>query len=136
MALTIKDLIQKNKDAHNKHFYIESVFLSYNLIGKVLRQVLQQEKITTTKNKPKLSEYIKAVRSHYDSSPIFSKKIKRSVLKSIHDFNSDFKSLNKELKYQYPESKLKTTSQKGINALVLLHTSAVKLRSNRKNQNL
>ena len=133
MALTIKDLIQKNKTAHKQHFYIESVYLSYNLLGKVLRQVLLEEKLLGSKGKAKLSEYIKAVKTQYDVSPAFSQKIKRSVLKTISDFNNDFKIVNKELKYQYPELKLKHTSQKGINALVLLHTTIIKLKSNRNN---
>lgn len=133
MALTIKDLIQKNKTAHKQHFYIESVYLSYNLLGKVLRQVLLEEKVLGTKGKAKLSDYIKRVKAHYVVSPTFNRKIKKSVFKTISDFNSDFKTVNKELKYQYPEVKLKSTSQKGINALVLLHTSIIKLKSNRNN---
>ena len=133
MALTIKDLIQKNRNAHKQHFYIESVYLSYNLLRKVLRQVLLEEKLLGAKGKAKLSEYIKIVKTHYEVSPTFSRKIKKSVFKTISDFNADFKTVNKELKYQYPELKLKHTSQKGINALVLLHTSIIKLKSNRNN---
>lgn len=133
MALSIKELIQKNKNAHKQHFYIESVYLSYNLIGKVLRQALSEEKVANEVAKAKLSEYIKAAKAHYVKSPMFTKKIKKSVLKTISDFNNDFKTVNKELKYQYPELKLKVASQKGINALVLLHTSLVKLKSNKNN---
>ncbi len=133
MALSIKDLIQKNKNAHKQHFYIESVYLSYNLLSKVLRQVLIEEKLSGATNKAKLSEYIKTIKAHYVASPAFNRKVKRSVFKTISDFNSDFKTVNKELKYQYPELKLKSTSQKGINALVLLHTSIIKLKSNKNN---
>ncbi len=133
MALSIKDLIQKNRNAHKQHFYIESVYLSYNLIGKVLRQTLTEEKIVLSKGKAKLSEYIKAAKIHHATSPAFTRKLKKSVLKSINEFNTDFKMVNKELKYQYPEMKLKATSQKGINTLVLLHTSLIKLKSNRSN---
>jgi hypothetical protein len=131
MALTIKELILKNKNAHKQHFYIESVYLSYNLIGKVLRQALIEEKIFNAKSKAKLNEYIKTVKDQYGKSPNFQRKIKRSVLKTVSEFNTDFKTVNKELKYQYPELKLKHASQKGINALVLLHTSLVKLKSNK-----
>ena len=131
MALSIKDLIDKNRNAHKQHFYIESVYLSYNLIGKVLRQTLIEEKIKVETGKAKLSNYVKAAKSHYTVSPAFSRKLKKSVLRSINDFNMNFKTVNKELKYQYPELKLKHTSQKGINALVLLHTSLVKLKSNK-----
>jgi hypothetical protein len=133
MALSIKDLIEKNRNAHKQQFYIESVYLSYNLIGKVLRQTLTEEKINLNKGKAKLSDYIKAAKSHHNSSLTFNRKLKKSVLNSINDFNIDFKILNKELKYQYPEIKLKNTSQKGLNALVLLHTSLVKLKSNKEN---
>ena len=132
MALSIKELIEKNRNAHKQHFYIESVYLSYNLIGKVLRQALNEENIKPSKPKPKLTDYIKTVKDQYAKSPVFTKKIKRSVLKSVSDFNSDFKTVNKELKCQYPELKLKATSQKGINALVLLHTSLIKLKSNNR----
>jgi hypothetical protein len=133
MALTIKELIQKNRNAHKQHFYIESVYLSYNLIGKILRQTLIEEKILNAKTKAKLAEYIKAVKAQHAASPNFQRKIKRSVLKTVIEFNMDFKTVNKELKYQYPELKLKATSQKGINALVLLYTSLVKLKSNKNN---
>lgn len=133
MALSIKELIEKNRSAHKQHFYIESVYLSYNLIGKVLRQILIEEKILKANGKAKLSVYIKTVKLHYNTLPAFSRKMKRSVFKTISEFNADFKTVNKELKYQYPELKLKATSQKGINALVLLHTSVVKLKSNKRN---
>ncbi|HWY12764.1 MAG TPA: hypothetical protein VN026_15630 [Bacteroidia bacterium] len=133
MALSIKELIQKNRSAHKQHFYIESVYLSYNLIGKVLRQILMEEKILNKGGKAKLSAYIKTVKSHYTASPAFRRKMKKSVFKTINEFSVDFKTVNKELKYQYPELKLKATSQKGINALVLLHTSVVKLKSNKRN---
>lgn len=133
MALSIKQLIEKNRNAHKQHFYIESVYLSYNLIGKVLRQALTEENIELGNGKAKLADYLKAAKAQYTKTPAFTKKLKRSVLKSINDFNSDFKTVNKELKYQYPELKLKTTSQKGINTLILLHTSLIKLKSNNKN---
>jgi hypothetical protein len=133
MALSIKDLIQKNRSAHKQHYYIESVYLSYNLIGKVLRQALTEEKIMNTNSKAKLSKYIEVAKVHSATSPAFSRIIKKSVLNCINDFNHDFKTINKQLKYQYPELKLKVASQKGINALVLLHTSVAKLKSNRSN---
>jgi len=135
MALSIKELIEKNRNAHKQHFYIESVYLSYNLIGKILRQALTEERIKPVKTKAKLTDYIKTAKALYNKSPVFTKKIKRSVLKSVNDFNSEFKTVNKELKYQYPELKLKAASQKGINTLVLLHTSLIKLKSD-YNQNL
>jgi hypothetical protein len=131
MAITIKDLLQKNKNAHKQHFYIESVYLSYNLMSKVLRRFVIEEKLTAEHPKAKLSDYIKAIRPQYENSPAFGKKLKKAAFKAICDFNSDFKSLNKELKYQYPEVKLKHASQKGINALVQLNTSIVKLKNNR-----
>lgn len=131
MALTIKELIQKNRAAHKQHFYIESVYLSYNLLGKVLRQVLLEEKVLNPNSKPKLSAYMKVIRSHYNTTPSFGSRLKRSVYKTINDFTTDFKTVNKELKYRYPEVKLRSTAQKGLNALVLLHTSMVKLRSNK-----
>ena len=71
--------------------------------------------------------------AHYKSSPTFTRKLKKSILNAVSDFNNDFKMVNKELKYQYPELKLKGASQKGINALVLLHTSLIKLKSNKSN---
>lgn len=133
MALSVKELIEKNKNAHKQHFYIESVYLSYNLIGKVLRHLLSEEKLLSAKSKTKLSDYIKTIKLHHSTNPVFNKKLKKSALKTITEFNTEFKIVNKELKYQYPEIKLKEASQKGINALVLLHTTVVKLKSNKNN---
>lgn len=131
MALTIKELIQKNKIAHHQHFYIESVYLSYNLLSKVLRRFVKEEKLIRSSDRVKLADHIKVIKTHYASSPSFAKKLKRSTFKSICDFNKEFRTINKELKYSYPELKLKNASQKGIDALVLLNTSLIKLQSNK-----
>jgi len=135
MALSIKDLIHKNKTAHKQHYYIESIFLSYNLLSKALRRFVQEEKLVHSAARLKLSDYIKVIKPKYNS-PAFNKKLKKSSFKDICEFNKEFKAISKELKYQYPELKLKHASQKGINALVLLNTSLVKLQSNKNNQNL
>ncbi|MBK7669127.1 MAG: hypothetical protein IPJ32_18360 [Sphingobacteriaceae bacterium] len=131
MALSIKELIEKNKNAYKHQYYIESVNLSYGLITKALKQIISEEKISTGAARMKLSDCIKIFKQHYTTSPIFKKKLKKTVYKNICEFNADYKLLSKELKYQYPELKLKHASKRGIEIMVNLNTSLIKIRSNR-----
>lgn len=131
MALSIKELIEKNKTAYQHHYYIESVNLSYGLITKALKQIITEEKIATGSPRMKLSDCIKVFKAHYTKSPVFKKKLKKNVYRNICEFNNDFKAVNKELKYQYPEVKLKHTSKRGLEIMVNLNTTLVKIRSNR-----
>lgn len=131
MALRIKELVEKNKSAYKNHYYIESVNLSYSLITKALKQIITEEKIATGTTRMKLSDCIKVFKEHYSKSPVFKRKLKKNVYKNICEFNTDYKFLNKELKYQYPELKLKHTSKRGMEIMVNLNTTLVKIRSNR-----
>ncbi len=131
MALSIKQLVEKNKSAYKQQYYIESVNLSYGLITKALKQIISEEKISSGEERMKLSDCIKIFKQHYITSPVFKKKLKKTVYKNICQFNSDYKSLSKEIKYQYPELKLKHASKRGIEIMVNLNTSLIKIRSNR-----
>lgn len=131
MALGIKELVEKNKSAYKQKYYIESVNLSYGLITKALKQIISEEKLNTGATRMKLSDCIKVFKEQYSKSPVFKRKLKKNVYRNICEFNSDYKSLTKELKYQYPELKLKHTSKRGIEIMVNLNTSLIKLRSNR-----
>ena len=131
MALSIKELVEKNKNAYKQQYYIESVNLSYGLITKALKQIISEEKISAAGSRMKLSDCIKVFKGHYSKSPVFKKKLKKNVYKNICEFNADYKLLSKELKYQYPELKLKHTSKRGIEIMVNLNTSLIKIRSNR-----
>jgi len=130
MALTLKDLLQKNKTAYKQQYYIESVYLSNTLITKVLKQIVAEEKIQSSASRLKLSETLKLLKPKYTDSPFFTKKLKKSVFNSICEFNTEFKTVNKELKYQYPEVKLKHLAKKGLDVLVHLNTTLIKLKSN------
>lgn len=131
MALSIKELIEKNKNAFKHQYYIESTNLSYGLITKALKQIISEEKLNTVVTRMKLSDCIKVFKQHYSTSPTFKKKLKKKVYKNICEFNEDYKMVTKELKYQYPELKLKHTSKRGIDIMVNLNTTLIKLRSNR-----
>lgn len=130
MALSTKDILDKNKLAYKNQFYIESTYLSYSLMTRILKQISVEEKITAASGKLKLSELIKQLKGEYDKSPLFTKKLKKSIFKNICEFNSDFKLVSRELKYQYPEIKLKHTAKKGLDVLVKLNTTLIKLKSN------
>lgn len=131
MALSIKELIEKNKKAYNQHFYIESVFLSQSLAKKALRQIVTEEKIQLAVTKPKLSDCLKALKEEYNKKPAFKSKLKKALYNNICEFNKDYKMLSKELKYQYPELKLKHTAKRGIEVVASLHTTLIKLKANR-----
>jgi hypothetical protein len=131
MALTVKALIEKNKSAYKKNFYIESIYISRVLITKALKQIIQEEKIVVKDTKLKLNDGIRLLKDRYDASPLFARKLKRSVYNSICDFNADHKSLSKELKYRFPEVKLRNTAKKGISIIINLNTALIRLRSNK-----
>lgn len=130
MALTIKELFEKNKQAYKQQFYLDSVFLSYNLILKTTKQICSDEGIKTGAGKLKLSDVNKHLKAHYLKTPMFTKKLKKSVFKDVCLFNDEFKALSKELKYQYPEIKLKNAAKRGLDILVKLNTSLIKLKNN------
>lgn len=130
MALSTKDILDKNKLAYKNQFYIESSFLSYSLMTRILKQIAAEEKLASSGAKMKLSELIKQIKAEYDKSPLFTKKLKKSIFRNICEFNSDFKLVSRELKYQYPELKLKHTAKKGLDVLVKLNTTLIKLKSN------
>src|SRR5688572_19516369 len=118
MALTIKQLIEKNKLAYKSQFYIESIYISRTLTTRALKQIISDEDIAIKQQKVKLGDCIKILKSRYQQSPLLSKKLKRSVYKDICSFNSDYKLLSKELKYQFPDTKLKHTAKRGIDIIV------------------
>ena len=43
MAVTIKQLIEKNKKAFDNSYFIESINLSYILINKALKQIVKDD---------------------------------------------------------------------------------------------
>jgi hypothetical protein len=131
MALSIKELIEKNKKAYSQHFYIESAYLSQSLITKALKQIATEEKIQLSAIKPKLSDCVKALKQEYKKRPTFKSKLKKALFNNICEFNKDYKNTNKELKYQYPELKLKHTAKRGIEVVASLHTTLIKLKANR-----
>lgn len=128
---TIKNLIDKNKKAFNEHFYIETINLSYLLITKALKQITKEERIAVLNNAAKLSDYTKALKEHYNKVPLFKKKLKKTIYRQIVEFNTEYKLVAKELKFQYPETKLLHTAKKGMNIVILLNTTLIKLKSNK-----
>lgn len=130
MSLSTKELLLKNNSAYKQQYYIESIYLSYNLITRVIKQIIFEENLASGVAKQKLSEAIRIVKPVYDQNPLFTKKFKKSVFKSICEFNEEFKTISKELKYQYPELKLKNTAKKGLDVLVKMNTALIKLKSN------
>jgi hypothetical protein len=130
MSTRIKSLIDKNKEAYKKGFYIESMTLSYTLVLKALKQICAEEALTVSAGRTKLNDYIKCLSNHLKNNPEFKGRLKNSTIKTVVKFNDDFKSINKELKYQYPEVKIANAAKQGMQAMVLLNTSLIKLKSN------
>lgn len=132
MATTIKQLIDKNKKAFDNSYFIESINLSYVLLNKALKQIvkdeLQQEVI---ENKIKTSNLISHIKKEFVSNPTLKTKLSKKVVKDIELFISLYKTISKELKYQYPEKKITETAQLGINCIVILNTSLLKIKNNK-----
>lgn len=132
MAVTIKQLIDKNKQGFDNGYFIESINLSYVLLNKALKQIvkdeLQQEIID---QKIKTSNLISHIKKELESNPTLKTKVSKKVIKDIELFIDLYKSIAKELKYQYPEKKINETAQLGINCIIILNTSLVKIKNNK-----
>lgn len=132
MALTIKQLIDKNKKAFDDGFFIESINLSYILLNKALKQIMKDElKQEVIEQKIKTSNIINHVKKEFVSNPALKTKLSKKAIKDIELFVDLYKSIGKELKYQYPEKKINETCHLGINCIVVLNTSLVKIKNNK-----
>jgi len=131
MAITIKQLIDKNKKAFDNSYFIESTNLSYILINKALKQIVKDElKQEVIEQKIKTSNLINHIKKELTSNPALKNKVSKKVIKDIELFMKLYKAIGRELKYQYPEKKITDTSQLGINCIVILNTSLVKIKNN------
>jgi hypothetical protein len=128
---TIKNLITNNKKALDHQHYIEAIHLSYLLVTKALKQICKEEKIVVHNNATKLNDYIKALKTHYNKAPLFKKKLKKTIYKQIVEFNTEYKRISKELKFQFPEIKLSHAAKKGMNVIILLNTTLIKIKANK-----
>lgn len=132
MATTIKHLIDKNKTAFDSNHFIESINLSYILINKALKQIVKDDlNQETIEQKIKTSNLITHIKKEFISNPGLKIKLSKKVVKDIELFIQLYKSISKELKFQYPEKKITETSQLGINCIVILNTSLVKIKNNK-----
>ncbi|MFO0322408.1 MAG: hypothetical protein ACK504_08270 [Bacteroidota bacterium] len=130
MAQTIKTLIKKNKLAFDSKFYIESLSLSYILINKALKQVVKDHfKIALNDHKLKTSDLISQIKKEFIKNPGVKIRITKTAVRDIEYFLKLYKSLYKELKYQYPEKKIEDTANLGISCLVILNTSLIKIKN-------
>lgn len=132
MATTIKQLITNNKQAFDHSYFIESVSLSYILINKALKQIIKDElEQDGVDPKIKTSILINRIKKELESNPGLKIKVSKKILKEISLFMSLYKTIHKELKYQYPEKKIAETAQHGINCIAILNTSLVKIKNNK-----
>ena len=132
MAVTIKQLIEKNKKSFDNSYFIESINLSYILINKALKQIVKEElHQEVIDNKIKTSNLISHIKKEFLSNPNLKTKLSKKVLKDIELFIQLYKSIFRELKFQYPEKKITETSQLGINCIIILNTSLVKIKNNK-----
>jgi hypothetical protein len=132
MGTTIKQLIDKNKNAFDNKYFIESLNLSFVLVNKALKQILKDElKQETIDIKIKTSNLISHIKKEFLTNPLLKNKLSKKVVKDIELFIDLHKSISKELKYQYPEKKINETAQLGINCIIILNTSLLKIKNNK-----
>lgn len=132
MPYTIKQLIEKNKKAFDSGFFIESLNLSFILINKGLKQFVKDElKQETIEQKSKIAGLVSLIKKSLEEQPQLKTRISKKVLKDISLFNKLYKSVNKEIKFQFPEKKITETAQLGINCLVVLNTCLIKIKNNK-----
>ena len=131
MATTIKQLLDKNKKSFDSQCFIESINLSYILINKALKQIVKDElNQQVIEQKIKTSNLINHIKKEFIANPALKSKLSKKVVKDIELFIKLYKAIGKELKYQYPEKKITETAQLGINCIVILNTSLIKIKNN------
>lgn len=131
MAITIKQLLDKNKKSFDNQYYIESINLSYILTNKALKQIVKDElNQEVIEQKIKTSNLISHIKKEFVANPALKSKLSKKVVKDIELFIKLYKAIGKELKYQYPEKKITETAQLGINCIVILNTSLIKIKNN------
>lgn len=134
MSITIKQLIERNKQAFDHHYYIESINLSYILINKALKQIIKEElRIEVVEKRIKTSNLIKHINKELVHQPELNVKLSKKAIKDIQLFVALYKDIQKELKYQFPEKKIVDTSLLGLNCIVMLNTSLLKIKHNNVN---
>lgn len=104
--MRIKSLLDKNKKSFDNGYYIESINLSYILINKALKQIAKEElNEEDLENKIKTSNLIARIKQGFLTNPLLKTKISKTVIKNIELFNTHYKTISKEIKYQYPQKK-------------------------------
>lgn len=132
MAVTIKTLIDKNKKAFDSKFFIESLNLSYILVNKALKQIVKDEfNIELIDQKVKTSSLVTQIKKELALNPSLKSKVTKKVLNDIGLFLSLYKILHKELKFQFPEKKIEDAATFGINCIIILNTSLIKIKNNK-----
>lgn len=132
MAITIKQLIDKNKSAHDAAFYIESINLSYVLINKALKQIVKEDlKLQLLDQKIKTSNLIGLIKKNTSENPLLKKKVSNKLIKDLKLFITLYKTITKELKFQYPEKKIVDSAKLGIDCIIILNTTLVKIKNNK-----
>lgn len=116
-------------------YFIESMHLSHVLINKALKQVIKEEYEKFKINgKYKMSQLTKVLEEAYAVNPGIKKKLKKNVFNEMMLFNEHFKEVSKELKFQYPENKIKATASLGIRVTAMLNATLSRIRNNRELQ--
>ncbi len=132
MATTIKLLIEKNKKAFDSKFFIESLSLSYILVNKALKQIVKDEfSIELIDQKVKTQNLVMQIKKELVINPNLKHRVTKKVIKDIELFLALYKTLHKELKFQFPEKKIEDTATLGINCIIILNTSLVKIKNNK-----
>lgn len=131
---TIKYLIQKNKEAFDNDYFIESISLTYILINKAVKQIVKEElQQELMDQKIKTSFLLKFIKKNHVDVPGLKTKLPKKIIKDIEHFITLYKEINQELKFQLPEKKIKDTAQLGLNCIVMLNTSLLKIKNNKVN---
>ena len=98
MAVTIKQLIEKNKKAFDNSYFIESINLSYILINKALKQIVKDDLMQEViDQKIKTSNLISHIKKELLNNPALKTKVSKKVIKDIELFIDLYKSIAKEL---------------------------------------
>jgi hypothetical protein len=84
-----------------------------------------------TAKKIKTVDLVGQLKKELAAHPTLKSKVSKKLVKDISLFLDLYKLLHKELKFQFPEKKIQDAATLGINCIIILNTSLVKIKNNK-----
>ena len=110
---------------------VESLMREANSQKEDVSAVKDEFNIELIDQKVKTSSLVTQIKKELALNPSLKSKVTNKVLNDIGLFLNLYKILHKELKFQFPEKKIEDAATLGINCIIILNTSLIKIKNNK-----